>query len=484
MRIFWPLVSFDTAKIASLIFVTFFTVVSSLAPAVLILVLFTKYLPYPNHYTLVMLLLAALVFGLVGFWAEKVRFEIAASLIYRFNDFQKEKIRQFLMSSEKQKINDFYSSNQFSTRLFDDVLSKNYPPAFILKIIDSFYYITLFFIFLLLIPEFFLVGCLIIGFLWTGRTFISLRGKNSQAALRKRKSALELKSETLEMNLVNRYFGFLRQEHSVLSQHFLVVGLYGIGCYLVAQEQVEIGILVAVALVFSRIFNCLSSLDEYIRVERQDWSKIRSMLSFQNFSGSDEDKSVTRRIDCLDFKNFKITGSVSPPLNLKLYPGQSLALVTENDEFFEAFRRASRHPEFIVPDSLGLVCGDERVPWGSAISGDIPYFNLKLSIEELKDARLTEGALAKINEELNGGNTNDNTEPPADGPKIGTVLNAIYRQKSNLVILDIPIVIHDNRVQFVIENFLSKLVQKNIVIVLHTNDKDLIKKSNFHYLVI
>ena len=141
MKVFWPLVICEPRKALGLIFITSFTVGASLAPAVLILALFTKYLPYPNNYTLIILILVTVALGVVGLWAEKIRFELAASSIHSFYNVQKGKIREFLKSEKKSQISKFYFNQNFSIDLYEGLISNIYPPQYILKIFDFLFYI-------------------------------------------------------------------------------------------------------------------------------------------------------------------------------------------------------------------------------------------------------------------------------------------------------------------------------------------------------
>ena len=174
MRVFWPLVICEPLKALTLIFITFFTVGVSLAPAVLILALFTKYLPYPNHYTLVILIFATIALGFVGLWAEKVRFELAASSIHSFYKAQKDKIREFIKSGKKNYVSQFYNSQNFSIDLFESLVSTIYPPQYILKIFDLIFYTFLLIVSFLLFTEFAIIFLFICLLLNLGKTFVNV----------------------------------------------------------------------------------------------------------------------------------------------------------------------------------------------------------------------------------------------------------------------------------------------------------------------
>ena len=479
MRVFWPLIVCEPLKALGLVFTTFFTVGFSLAPAILILALFTKYLPYPNHYTLVILIFATITLGFVGLWAEKVRFELAASLIHSFYKAQQDKIREFLNSGKKNQVSQFYDSKNFSIDLYEGLFSTIYPPQYVLKIFDLIFYILLLWISILLFTEFAIVFLFICLFLNLGKTFVNVWGKRVSNQLEAEKRSDGDTADALERNLVKRYFIFLKQEYSSFCLQVLIVILYGTGCYLVAAEELQIGILVATALVFSRILNCFSTLDEFIRAEISESSKLRTFFSFQEFVPTAQEELLIEKIDYIFFRNFQLRGSVSAPLNLKLYPGQSLAFVTERKNFFEAFKALYNRPELGTPDGVGLGSNGKEMSWNAAINDYIGYYDFAEALVELRNARNQPGGLKIIAESLdiNPGGGNEVFDP--QGSKLAEIIADVSASKMKMVILDIPSVIHEDETKDLVEKCLNILSNSGVIIIFCSDDKDLIRKSNY-----
>ena len=483
MRVFWPLVVCEPLKALGLIFITLFTVGASLAPAVLILALFTKYLPYPNNYTLVILIFVTVALGVVGLWAEKIRFELAASSMYRFCNVQKDKIREFLRSEKKNQVSQFYYSQNFSIDLYERLISNIYPPQYILRIFDFIFYIFLFLIFILLFTEFAIIFLFICVFFNIGKTFITVWGKKASQQLEAIQRSFDRTLDVLEGTLVKRYFLFLKQEYSSFCLQVLIVILYGIGCYLVAREELQIGILVASALVFSRIFNCFSSLDEFIRAEIRDSSKLRTFFSFQEFVPSKTNEITIEKIDYIYFRNFQLRGSVSPALSLTLYPGQSLAFVTERKDFFESFKALHDRPEFGTPDGIGVGSNGREVSWYAGIHEHIGHYDLAESLTELRTARNQQGGLEEIAESLEAYTEGKAEVFDLKGSKLAEIIGDVFASKKKIVILDMPSVVHENQSRGLVEKSLNILSNSGVIIIFCSDDKDLIRKSNYTVFV-
>ncbi|MEC9022857.1 MAG: hypothetical protein VX597_04505 [Pseudomonadota bacterium] len=483
MKVFWPLVICEPRKALGLIFITAFTVGASLAPAVLILALFTKYLPYPNNYTLIILILVTVALGVVGLWAEKIRFELAATSIHSFCNAQKGKIREFLKSEKKSQISQFYFNQNFSTDLYEGLVSNIYPPQYILKIFDFIFYIFLFLIFVFLFTQFAIVFLFICVFFNIGKTFIIVWARKAHNRLETQKRLVDHTLDVLEGTLVKRYFLFLKQEYSSFCLQVLVVILYGAGCYLVALEELQIGILIASALIFSKIFNCFSGLDEFIRAEISEGSKLRTFFSFQEFIPRDSNKLSIGKIDYIYFQNFQLHGSVSPPINLKLYPGQALAFVTEQRDFFNAFKVLNIRPELGTPDSVGLGSNASEVPWTAVPQEHIGHYDLADCLNELRTARKQQGGLKKIAESLDV-NIEPGGEPfDLQGSKLAEIVEDVFVSKKKIVILDIQNVIHEDQSRVLVEKFLNILSNSGVFIIFCSDDKDLIKKSNYSVFI-
>ena len=478
MRVFWPLVICEPLKALTLIFITFFTVGVSLAPAVLILALFTKYLPYPNHYTLVILIFATIALGFVGLWAEKVRFELAASSIHSFYKAQKDKIREFIKSGKKNYVSQFYNSQNFSIDLFENLVSTIYPPQYILKIFDLIFYTFLLVVSFLLFTEFAIIFLFICLLLNLGKTFVNVWGKKISNQIEAKQRSNRYTPDALEGTLVKRYFLFLKQEYSSFCLQVLIVILYGIGCYLVAAEELQIGILVATALIFSRILNCFSTLDEFIRAEISDSSKLRTFFSFQEFVPTTTAEFFIEKIDYIYFRDFQLRGSVSAPLNLKLYPGQSLAFVTEQKDFFKSFKALYNRPELGTPDGVGLGSNGKEIPWNAAINEYIGYYNFSEALDELRTTRNKLGGLQTISESLDINRDGGDEVFDLKGSKLAEIIADVSASKMKMVILDIQSVIHENETRGLVEKCLNILSNLGVIIIFCSDDKDLIRKSN------
>ena len=69
------------------------------------------------------------------------------------------------------------------------------------------------------------------------------------------------------------------------------------------------------------------------------------------------------------------------------------------------------------------------------------------------------------------------------GSKLAEIVEDVFVSKKKIVILDIQNVIHEDQSRVLVEKFLNILSNSGVIIIFCSDDKDLIKKSNYSVFI-